>query len=141
MESDGITCHLIQTDAADSRFQSAEVGVAQFFTQSYSLEYLCAPVGTDGADTHFAHNLEQAFADGFYVILLCGGIVQLYLFLGNELVQYGKCHVGVQCTCTETEEQCGVHHLAYLAAFHYQCGLYALSYRNEVVVHCRYGKQ
>ena len=95
----------------------------------------------DGADTHFAHNLEQAFANGFDVILLCGGIVQLYLFLGNEFVQYGKCHIGVQCACTESEEQCGVHHFAYLAAFHDQCGLYALSYRNEVVVHCRYGKQ
>ena len=141
MEYNGIACHFIQTDTADSRLQPAEVSVAQLFAQSDSFEYLCAPVGTDCADAHFAHNLEQAFANGFDVVFLGCGIVQLYLLLANQLVEYGKCHVGVQCACTETKKQCGVHHFAYLAAFHHQCGLHAFSHRDEMVVHRRYGKQ
>ena len=69
------------------------------------------------------YDFEEPFADGFDVVLFCCGIIELDIFTGNELVENGKGHVGVQCAGSEAKQQGCMHHFAYLAAFYYQSSL------------------
>lgn len=130
--------NFFQPDPSDARTQSAEIGIAQLFAQSDGFEYLRSAIGTDGADAHLAHHFEQAFADGFYIILLGGGIVQLDLLFAHQPVEDGKCHIWIQRACTEAEQQCRMHHLAYLAALYDQRGLHTFPYGNQVMVYRAY---
>ena len=141
MEGDGVTCHFIQAYASDARTQAAEVGIAQLLAQSYGLENLRAPVRTDGADAHLAHNLEQAFADGLDIFLFGSGVVELYLLFVHQSVDDGKSHIRIQCAGSEAQQQCGVHHFADFAAFCNQCRLHPFAHGDKMVVYRRHGKQ
>ena len=127
--------NFFQADTTYARFQSAEIGIAQLLTQTYSFEYFCPTIRTDGADTHLAHYFEQTFTYGFDVILLGCGIIQLNVFVGHQLVEYSESHVGIKSTGSEPEQQGCMHHLTYFSTFNDKGCLYTLAYRNQVMMY------
>ena len=137
----GICCNFIQSYAADGAHRGAEVALQQPLAQSDALKYLRAAIAADGRDTHLGHDFEESFLHRLDVVSLCRGIVLLYLSTLHEVVQYGKDHVRAQRTGAISQQQCGVHRLAYLAALHYQRCLHALADAYQVVVHRRDSQQ
>ena len=133
--------HFLQPYAADGRGWRAEIGFQQFLAKSYGFEYLGTSVRTNRADAHLAHHLVQAFADGLDVVLLRCFVVHLYFIPLDQIVQYGKSHIGVDGTCPVAQQQGGVHDLTDFPAFDNQGGLYTFLYGNQMVVYGTYGQQ
>ena len=61
--------------------------------------------------------------------------------LCHEVIDDGKSHVRIDGAGTITEEQSGVHHLAYLTTLDYKSGLYALAYADKVMMYGTYSEQ
>ena len=83
----------------------------------------------------------QAFADGLDVVLFRRFVVHLYFIPLDQIVQYGKSHIGVDGTCPVAQQQGGVHDLTDFPAFDNQGGLYTFLYGNQMVVYGTYGQQ
>ena len=141
MEAQGIVRHLFQAYAADARLLRAEIRFKQILAKPHRLEDLCAAIRANGRDAHFRHNLIQALAQGLDVVGLGRLVIHLHLAAPHEVVEHGKRHVGIDGTRAVAQEQGGVHHLAYFAALHDECGLHALLHRNQMMMHGAHGKQ
>ena len=141
VEGGVVFCDFLQPYAADGRDRRAEIGFQQFLAESYGFEYLGTPVRTNRADAHLAHYLVQAFADGLDVVLFRRFVVHLYFIPLDQIVQYGKSHIGVDGTCPVAQQQGGVHDLTDFPAFDNQGGLYTFLYGNQMVVYGTYGQQ
>ena len=136
-----ITSYFFKTNTVNRRRHSTEVCVAKLFAETDSFEYLCTTIRTYGAYTHFAHYLKQSLANRFYIIALGCVVVKLYFLAFHKVVYNGECHVRVECTCSESEQKGCVFCFTYFSAFHNDCGLYPLAYRNKIMMNCRNCKQ
>ena len=126
--------HSVESDAANSRRLSTEILAQQFCAQADRLENLRAAVRADGADAHFAHNLEQALVDGLDVVVLRGLKVEMNLVAANKVVNHGESHIRVDGACTVAQQQRGVHNLANLAALNNQSRLHTFLNRHQIMV-------
>ena len=141
VQTDSVAGGLLQANTANGAHLCAEVTFQQVFAQSDALEYLGAAITADGADTHLAHNLLQAFVDSLDIMSLGRCIILLNLVLLHQVVQHGEGHVRTDGAGTVTQKKGCVHNLAYLAAFYNKGGLYTLAYTNKVMVNGRNGQQ
>ena len=141
VETRVVARNLLQADAADGGAGRTEIGLQHFFAHAHSFENLRSAIGTDGADAHLRHHLVKPFADSLDIILLRRFIVHLHLASPHEVIEHGKRHVRIDGAGTIAQEQCRVHHLAYLATLHHQCCFHAFLNADEVVVHRAHGEQ
>ena len=133
--------YLFQPYAANGGSRRPEIALQQLRTHAHGFKYLCPSIGTDGADAHLAHNLIKPLAYGFDVVLLSCLIVHLHIASLHQVVQYGESHIGVDGARAVSQQQGGMHHLAYLATLHHESGLHALLHGDEMMVHGTDGKQ
>ena len=119
----------------------AEISLEHFLAHTYGFEYLGAAIRTNSGNTHFRHNLFQTLVYSLYVVGFGSGIFLLYLVITHQAVEHGKCHIRADSRRTVAQQQCGVHHFAYFARFHYQGCLNALLHRYQIVVHRTDGEQ
>ena len=141
MQTGLVLCYVCQSDTAYGACFRAEVLAQEWFTQSYALKDLGSTIRADGADAHLRHNLEESLAHCLYIVLLGCFVVLLYFTPLDQVVQYGKRHVGADGACSITQEQSSMHHLAYFTAFHDEGSLHTLAHAYQMVVHCAYSQQ
>ena len=129
--------NLLQPDAADGAHLRPEVAAQHLLADADALEYLRPSVRPYGRDAHLRHNLLQSLVHGLDVVPLRRRVFLLYLPPLHQVVQHGKRHIRTQCRGSVAQQQRRMHHLANLAALHYQRRLHTLAYADQVVVNSR----
>ena len=141
MQPDGIPRYLLQSNASYGTHLRTEVPVQQVLAQSDALENLGTAIAADGRDTHLRHDLLQTLVYGLDIVGFRRGIVLLYLPPLHQVVQNGKGHIRTQCRGTIAQQQCRMHGLAYLTAFHDEGGLHTLADADQIVMDGTYSQQ
>ncbi|OAV68214.1 hypothetical protein Barb4_02160 [Bacteroidales bacterium Barb4] len=141
MQGDDVGSQFVQTDTANLACRSAEIGGYQVTAKSDGFKKAGTAIASDGADAHLAHYLEQAFADGFDVVLASRGIVQLQFFPFHQFINDGESHVGINGTCAVAQQEGGVHDFTHFTGFNNQGSLYALLHRDKVMMNGTDGEQ
>ncbi len=126
--------HFKNADAFNVAGRAQEVFVDQCRAKTDGFKDLRATVRHVGGDTHFGHDLVQAFAHGFDVVL-DGGVAVVQSCQGFQR------QVGVNGFGAVTGQTGYMVHFAYRAAFHDEAGIGAQAFANEVLMHSRSGQQ
>ena len=103
MESQTIMGHFLQTNTSDGRHRGSKIITQEFGSYTHGFENLRSAVRADGTDTHLAHNLIKSLAQGAYIVLFGGFIVELDFPPGHQTVKHGKSHIRIDGTRTITK--------------------------------------
>ncbi|OPZ94527.1 MAG: hypothetical protein BWY72_02327 [Bacteroidetes bacterium ADurb.Bin416] len=131
----GIAGNIIHGDAFHLGGSTFKVALQDGRTDAHRLKNLSAPVTAQGRNAHFRQDLEQALVDRFDVVFFSCLVIRLDTTLGHQVIEYGKCQVGIDHTGSIAKQKGEMHHLPGLGTFHHNIDLHAFAATNQVVMH------
>ena len=130
-----------QADAFDHALGSGEIAFDKFAGQAHCLENLGAAVGLVGGDAHFRHHLENAFGDGFGVMLVRFGLGEGLRRVGQAGGQGVEGQIGIDRFRAVTGQQTEVVNPLGFAGFDNQPDLGAQTGADQVMMNRSGGEQ
>ena len=117
--------------------------VNQCFVESDGFKDLCATVALQGGNTHLGKDLQQAFVDGFDVVIerFFKRNAPREPLAQRQIFQRFNSEVGVDGTGAITDEQRVMHHFARFAGFDDESHLGPQTLPYEVIVDGSHGEQ
>src|SRR5262249_13358016 len=113
-----------------------EVFIDDAAVEADDLEDLCTLVGLQGGDAHLGEDLEEAFADGFRIVLfeLIGVEFGLESIAELHIPDAGHRQVGIDSGGAEADEAGEMVYFPDVTGFHDDAYLPAIAFADEVVV-------
>ena len=132
--------HFENADAFDAARCAGEILLHGFGVDTDGFEQLRAAVRHVGRHAHLGHDLRQAFADGFDVVVdrLFGRQISWQIFV--QVSQCFKREVGVHSFCAVASQHSEVMYFAGAASFHHQTSGGAQAFAHQVLVNRRQGQ-
>ena len=128
-------CDLIKSQTFNTTDRSAEIFTDNLLVDSKNLENLSSLIRSQGRNSHFREDLQQAAVDSFNIILYSiffTGFTQNAIF---PHINYGfDGEVGIDGRCSIAEDSCKVMNFTDVSRFNYNVNQPSFSYPNEMVM-------